>query len=182
MNILLRQQPSIVLISWPNTWLQGIPSDSSQSRYRWISEQKGRIEKIRNHRRNMHDSSAATLCVFPWLEPRDLFSMRPTFSTTFSIQQPFQPGDCYLFTRSRDYRLLCVFTSASPSFSPNVYVFHFLSSVVFPSSALVSVLSPAIECFRATLVAPRLLVVVARSRLPCVSMPQLKKGQSFKMS
>ena len=82
MNILLRQQPSIVLISWPNTWLHGILPVSSQSWYRWISEQKGRIEKIRNHMKNMHESSAATLRVLPCLWPRDFFST--PFFLTFS--------------------------------------------------------------------------------------------------
>ena len=124
----------------------------------------------------MHESSAAALRVLPCLWPRDFFSMH----STLSIQQPFQPGDCYLFTRSRDYRLLCVFTSASLSFSSDICVFHFLFSAVFPSSALISILSPAIECFRATLIAPQLLVVAARSRLPCVFIPQLKKGQNSK--
>ena len=123
MNILLRQQPSIVLISWPNIWLHGILTDSSQIWYRWISEQKGRIEKIRNHMKNMHDSPAVALFFFLCLEPRNLFSMH---STSFS----FQPGDCYLFTRSRDYQFLCAFPSAALRFSPVICVFRFLSSAV----------------------------------------------------
>ena len=70
----------------------------------------------------MHDSSTAALCVFPCLEPHNLFSILL-----------FQPGNCYLFTRSCDYQFLCGSTSASPGFSPVVYVFYFLSSAVcFP--------------------------------------------------
>ena len=91
----------------------------------------------------------------------------------------FRPGDCYLFTRTRDYRLFCVFTRLL-SASLLMSACSTFCLLLCPSSALFSVLSPAIECFRAALVAPRLLVVAARSRLPCVFLPQLKKGQNSK--
>jgi len=104
-----------------------------------------------------------------------LASIQPSTTTTF-----FSRVIAFYSPAPRDWQLLCVFTLAFPSFSSDVCVFHVLFSAVFLSSALISVRSPAIECFRATLVAPQLLVAAARSRLLCVFIPQLKKSQSSK--
>ena len=63
--------------------------------------------------------------------PQSLCASSPVTSlTTSAASSFFQPGDCYLFTRSRDYQFLCVFSSAAPSFSPVICVFRFLSSAV----------------------------------------------------
>ena len=65
------------------------------------------------------------------IPPQLLCASFPVSSlATSSASFSFQPGDCYLFTRSCDYHFLYVFTLASPGFSPVICVFHFLSSAV----------------------------------------------------
>ena len=101
--------------------------------------------------------------------PQSLCASFPVSSlATSSAFSLFQPGDCYLIP-------LWLYFSFSRLLSCYLRVPLSVFCCVFPSSALIPVLSPDIACFCTTLIAPRLLVVVARSRLPCAFMPQLKK-------
>ena len=130
-NLSLRQQPFIILISWPSPWLHSIFSDSLQLWYRCLTEQKGRIEKIRNHRKVMHDF------------PQSLYDSSPVTSlATSAASSFFQPGDCYLFTRSRDYQFLCVFSSAAPSLLLSAcFAFCLLLCVFFICTCACSIFS-----------------------------------------
>ena len=77
---------------------------------------------------------------------------------------------------------LCLFFSCFQLLSCYLCVPLSIFCCVFSSSVLVRVLSSAISCFRATLIAPRLLVVATQSLFPCVFMPQLKRSSFIQNS
>ena len=108
--------------------------------------------------------------------PQSLYAPFPLSSLATSSAFSFSAGWLlFIHPLSRLSVPLCLYFSFSQLLSCYLHVPLSVFCCVFPSSVLVPVLSPAIACFRATLIAPQLLVVAARSRLPCVFMPQLKK-------
>ena len=169
-NLSLRQQPFIVLISWPSTWLHSIFSDSLQLWYRCLTEQKGRIEKIRNHRSVMHDFPQS-LCAPSPITSLATYAASSSFSRVTVIYSPA------IATISSS---LGLFFSCFQLLSCYLCVPLSIFCCVFSSSVPVRVLSSAISCFCATLIAPRLLVVATWLRFRCVFMSQLKRSK-FKM-
>ena len=114
------------------------------------------MEKMRNHRKDMHDSSTIALCVFPCLKPRNLFSIlllrfsrvtviySPAIATISSSVSFLQllPASLLLSACSAFYLLLCVFficTCACSIFSYPMLPRHLGSSATPGSCGAVAV-------------------------------------------
>ena len=122
-----------------------------------------------------------TSLISPRLLPHSIIPQQQPINQSTNLPIPFCSRVIAFYSPARrDWRLLCVFALAFPDFSSDVCMFYFLFAAVSLSSVLLSVPSPVIKCFRATLVAPQLLVAAARSRLLCAFLPRLKKSQSSK--